>query len=208
MDITAKAQARAALQQTRKRELAAQLTSGLAHDFANLLTVILGLQGKLERINDLPNQAKDAIATTKAAALRGGELLDKLSDVSGRRDLSISAISVDSLFIDISNLANAALPERIQLFTENHGIDSAVMLDHGFMQDGLLNLVLNARDAIQDIGKIHLSARLRGTTWVEFTVTDTGPGFTAEALQSALERPLHNDKGSVRKLYARSTFLI
>lgn len=61
------------------------------------------------------------------------------------------------------------------------------MLDHGFMQDGLLNLILNARDAIVGNGHILLTARLRETTWVEFTVTDTGPGFTSEALQNAVD---------------------
>jgi signal transduction histidine kinase/CheY-like chemotaxis protein len=187
MDITAEAQARAALMQTRKRELAAQLTSGLAHDFANLLTVILGLQSKLERIKNLPPSAQDAIATTKAAALRGGELLDKLSDVSGRRDLSISAVFVNDMFTDIRDLASAALPETIDFKTENQGVSGAIMLDHGFMKDGLLNLILNARDAIEGIGDILLTARLRGTTWVEFTVADTGPGFTSEALKSALD---------------------
>lgn len=187
MDITAEAQARAALTQARKRELAAQLTSGLAHDFANLLTVILGLQGKLERIENLPSEAQDAIATTKAAALRGGELLDKLSDVSGRRDLSISAVSIDDLFSNLTNLATAALPDGITIETKNNDITNAVMLDHGFVQDGLLNLIINARDAIGDTGHIHLSARLRGTVWIEFIVTDTGAGFTEKALQSALD---------------------
>jgi PAS domain S-box-containing protein len=195
MDITAEAQARAALTQTRKRELAAQLTSGLAHDFANLLTVILGLQSKLERIENLPTEALDAIETTKAAALRGGELLDKLSDVSSRRDLSISAVSIDHLFKDITNLASAALPSTITLHTQNEGITDAVMLDNGFMQDGLLNLILNARDAIKGAGEIHLSARLRGTTWIEFIVTDTGSGFTPQALKSALD-PFFTTKAS------------
>jgi len=195
MDITAEAQARAALTQTRKRELAAQLTSGLAHDFANLLTVILGLQGKLERIENLPDVARDAITTTKAAALRGGELLDKLSDVSGRRDLSISAVSIDELFSNLTNLATAALPDGITIETKNNDITNAVMLDHGFVQDGLLNLILNARDAIGDTGHIHLSARLRGTVWIEFIVTDTGTGFTEKALQSALD-PFFTTKAS------------
>ena len=195
MDITAEAQARAALTQTRKRELAAQLTSGLAHDFANLLTVILGLQGKLERIEDLPDVARDAITTTKAAALRGGELLDKLSDMSGRRDLSISAVSIDELFSNLTNLATAALPDGITIETKNNDITNAVMLDHGFVQDGLLNLILNARDAIGDTGHIHLSARLRGTVWIEFIVTDTGTGFSEKALQSALD-PFFTTKAS------------
>jgi signal transduction histidine kinase len=56
--VTEEAQARAALTQTHKRELAAQLTSGLAHDFANLLTIILGLQGRLEKM-PLPDGAQN-----------------------------------------------------------------------------------------------------------------------------------------------------
>lgn len=199
MDITAEAQARAALQQTRKRELAAQLTSGLAHDFANLLTVILGLQGQLERMDNMPGEAAEAIATTKAAALRGGVLLDKLSDVSGRRDLSVSAVRIDALFEDLSALAKAALPDTITLEIENEGIERPVMLDRGFMQDGLLNLVLNARDAIlghgQDVGTISVTARLRGTTWVEFLVCDTGPGFSDQGLSNALD-PFFTSKAS------------
>ena len=63
MDVTEEVQARSALMQTRKRELAAQLTSGLAHDFANLLTIILGLQGRLERMA-LPDGAQDIVAAT------------------------------------------------------------------------------------------------------------------------------------------------
>ena len=54
MDITEEAQTRAALQQTRRREIAAQLTSGLAHDFSNLLTIILGMQSKLQRMEPAP----------------------------------------------------------------------------------------------------------------------------------------------------------
>jgi len=72
-DLTEEAQARAALAQTHKRELAAQLTSGLAHDFANLLTIILGLQGRLERL-PLPAGAQELTGATRAAARRGGDL--------------------------------------------------------------------------------------------------------------------------------------
>ena len=58
MDITEETQTRAALQQTRRREIAAQMTSGLAHDFSNLLTIILGMQSKLQRMARLPDQAR------------------------------------------------------------------------------------------------------------------------------------------------------
>jgi len=71
MDITEEAQARAALAQTHKRELAARLTSGLAHDFANLLTIILGLQSRLQRLDTLPAPARELAEATSAAARRG-----------------------------------------------------------------------------------------------------------------------------------------
>ena len=73
MDITQETQARAALQQTRRRELAAQLTSGMAHDFSNLLTIILGMQAKLGRM-DLGSEANGLIdATLKAARLKSDD---------------------------------------------------------------------------------------------------------------------------------------
>ena len=72
MDVTEETQARAALTQTRKRELAAQLTSGLAHDFANLLTIILGLQSRLEKEALSPSAAQLLPATLAAAGNGGG----------------------------------------------------------------------------------------------------------------------------------------
>ena len=71
MDVTEETQARVALQQTHKREMAAQLTNGLAHDFANLLTIILGMQGKLKKM-PLPEDAEALITATLSAARRGG----------------------------------------------------------------------------------------------------------------------------------------
>jgi hypothetical protein len=82
-DVTEEAQARAALAQTHKRELAAQLTNGLAHDFANLLTIILGLQGKLEKMS-LPDRAQELIGATQTAARRGGLCSTRLRTCPGR----------------------------------------------------------------------------------------------------------------------------
>ncbi len=187
MDITQEAQARAVLMQTRKRELAAQLASGLAHDFSNLLTIILGLQGQMERIPGLPVEARQVINTTKAAALRGGALLDRLSDISGRRELSNSAVSVDVLFGDVEALAKAAVPKTVALRFRNEDVLDQVLLDHGFMQDALINMILNARDAMEGNGEIDVTARIHGTTWLEFQVCDSGPGFTDNALERGLD---------------------
>jgi signal transduction histidine kinase len=194
MDVTEEAQARAALAQTHKRELAAQLTSGLAHDFANLLTIILGLQGRLEKLDGLPDAARDMIATTRAAALRGGVLLDRVSDISGKRDLRPVATDLGHLCADIRALASPSLPDTIALDTAQEGLAQAVLVDAGFLQDSLLNLVLNARDAIGPAtGRIAITARDVDGAWMELTVTDTGPGFSEDALEHALD-PFYTTK--------------
>jgi len=200
MDITEEAQARAALMQTHKRELAARLTSGLAHDFANLLTIILGLQGRLEKLADLPSQALDMIATTRAAALRGGVLLDRLSNMSGRRGIQPEATDLSTLFADLRALASPALPDHISLSCSKSGVTDTVILDPGLLQDSLLNLILNARNAINpDAGSISIAVRNIDDQWLELTVADTGSGFSDDALSHALE-PFYttkrNDEGS------------
>lgn len=194
MDVTEEAQARAALTQTRKRELAAQLTSGLAHDFANLLTIILGLQSKLAQTGPAP-EARELIAATQNAARRGGALLDRIATISGAREVRVEAVEVAGLVAGIKALAGPTLPRGIALATRVDGLAGPVMLDPGAVQDGLLNLILNAKDAIgPGGGKIALTARAVSETWLDFEVTDTGPGFSPEALAHALD-PFFTTKG-------------
>ena len=188
MDVTAEAQARAVLMQTRKRELASQLTSGLAHDFSNLLTIILGLQSELETMEALPDSARQTIATTKAAALRGGALLDRLADISQSRQIRVSEVDVQEFMQETAALARATLPDQIDLrWKIDACIDTPVLFDRGFMQDALINLVLNARDAITGPGIIDVLLGRAHDTWLEFRVHDTGSGFSPEALERALD---------------------
>lgn len=200
MDITEEAQARAALMQTHKRELAAQLTSGLAHDFANLLTIILGLQGRIEKLPALPAEALDMITTTRAAALRGGVLLDRLSDISGNREIQNRATALDQLFSEVRALANPSLPDHITLTLDAAALERPVLLDSGLLQDSLLNLILNARDSIgANPGAIAVTAQSVNNLWLELTVSDTGKGFSETALTRALEpffTTKNNDAGS------------
>ena len=193
MDITEEAQTRAALQQTRRRELAAQMTSGLAHDFSNLLTIILGMQSKLQRM-DLPDEAGELITATLSAARRGGSLLNRIADMTGHREHTPTPTDLGAFLNDLEPLARSTLPTGVRFRTDNHAGPGAYLLDGGMLQDSLLNLVLNARDACGDTGKITLSVRTVKGTWLEFTVTDTGPGFSEQALARALE-PFFTTKG-------------
>ena len=194
MDVTEETQARVALQQTRRRTLAAQMASGLAHDFSNLLTIILGMQAKLERMA-LPDEASELISATQSAARRGGRLLNRIADMTGQRVPSPKATNLHNLLSDLKVLAGPSLPRGVGLSVLDNTPDTALLLDPGMLQDALLNLILNARDACGANGLIAVSAHATGAVWVEITVTDTGPGFSAEALDKAVS-PFFTTKGS------------
>ncbi len=194
MDVTEETQARVALQQTRRRAMAAQMTSGLAHDFSNLLTIILGMQGKLKKM-PLPEEARELVTATQQTARRGGQLLNRISDMTGNRTLHPRAADLRGLLEDMKILASPSLPRGMGLSVVNNLPDKPMMLDPGMLQDALLNLVLNARDACGATGQITISAHTIGSIWIEITVTDTGPGFSAEALDKALN-PFFTTKGN------------
>lgn len=193
MDVTEETQARAALQQTRRRALAAQLTSGLAHDFSNLLTIILGMLSKLENMA-LPGEAAELVAATQATARRGGRLLNRIADMTGNRTLRPQATDVHALLADLNLLATPSLPREVGFSLIDTTPDGALMLDPGMVQDALLNLILNARDACGTSGQITLLGQVVGQTWLDLTVTDTGPGFAPDALARATE-PFFTTKG-------------
>ena len=195
MDVTEETQARAALGQTRKRELAAQLSSGLAHDFGNLLTIILGLQGQLARRPDLPADMVRTVQSTIAAARRGGVLLERIASMSGHRELRPQPTDLSALLHDLQLMARPALPRGVALNVTLAEDLPPLMLDQGGLQDSLLNLILNARDALPDAsGTIALAAQRVSDTWLEIRVSDSGSGFSAAALEKGLD-PFFTTKG-------------
>ncbi|UWR22169.1 PAS-domain containing protein [Sulfitobacter sp. S190] len=195
MDVTEETQTRAALQQTRRRALAAQMISGLAHDFSNLLTIILGLQSRLGRLPDTPAAATPLIEGTLAAARRGGALLDSIAQVTDPRTLRPVASDVRAVMRDLATLAQPTLPQAVTLDIDVDAGMGSVLLDHGMLHDSLLNLILNARDACGTAGRIGITVRRVHDTWMEWRVTDTGPGFSATALEHGLD-PFFTTKGA------------
>lgn len=196
-DVTAEVQAREALGHATKRNLAAQLTSGMAHDFGNLLTIILGLQARLAA-QALPAPAAADVQATLAAARRGAVLLGRLAQISGAREPALQPASLPALLADTATLARPSLSDGVSLTLDLGLSAEPLMLDSGALQDSLLNLILNANIAITGSaclpGRITLAARINGE-WIELTVTDNGPGFSVEALDRATEPFFTTRKG-------------
>lgn len=190
-DVSAEVQARETMSHASRRALAAKLTSGLAHDFGNLLTIILGLQGRLARA-DLPPAQMAEVQGTLAAARRGGALLERLSRISGPRSLSMQPVDLPALLAETAALARPSLGEGVTLDARAELDGGAVLLDPGTLQDSLLNLILNANAALAGPGMIDMTARAVGE-WIEIAVQDSGPGFTPEALERATE-PFYSTK--------------
>ncbi|RJE82225.1 PAS-domain containing protein [Paracoccus onubensis] len=184
-DVSAEVQAREALTHASKRSLAAGLTSGMAHDFGNLLTIILGLQGRLASMA-LPAEAAEDVKATLAAARRGASLLDRLAKISGPRKTALQPVELRPLLNEMVTLARPSLHEGVTLGLTARLPDAPLLLDPDALQDSLLNLILNANAALDGPGQIDLIAQIGGD-WIEIAVADTGPGFSNEALTRATE---------------------
>ncbi|MBR0753012.1 response regulator [Bradyrhizobium jicamae] len=189
------------LTQSQKMEAMGQLTGGVAHDFNNLLTVILGnaehLADKLTANKEL-HQIADSIAT---AAERGSDLTRSLLAFARRQPLMPQDIDIGRKILGMEPLLRRTLGEHIECeFDLDQGLWPA-SVDPGQLAAALLNLVLNARDAMPQGGRLTVDVKnaslgdhdldvngeaLRGD-YVVITVTDTGTGMTAETASRAFE---------------------
>ena len=193
-DVSEEVSARNALAHGRRRELATQLTSGMAHDFSNLLTIIMGQQARLaEAAGDNDPVLSDISATIKSAARRGAALIDSLSLIRAQRVLEPVNVDVASYFENVRQLARAAIPESMQLEFSTSLPDERLIFDPGFAQDAILNLVLNASEACNGHGRIHVAVSKTNSNYLEILVNDDGPGFSDEAKLHALA-PFYSTK--------------
>ncbi len=193
-DVTEEVSARTALAHARRRELASQLTSGMAHDFSNLLTIILGQQARLDAMATNQPELEEVSQTIRSAANRGGALIESLSRLDSPRTLEPVGVSVSSFLDDVFRLAKAAVPETTELKIQNTLGDDRLIFDPGYAQDAILNLVLNASEAFGGEGRVTIHLGRSGPSVLEIAVSDNGPGFSEEALANALA-PFYSTKG-------------
>jgi len=211
-DITERREAQLALERTRealahsqKIEAIGKLTGGVAHDFNNLLTVVLGSLDLLRRY--LPND--DARVTrlldnALQGAQRGASLTQRMLAFARRQELDLRPVDLVELTRGMRDLLQRSLGPQIAIETRFPLNLANVMADPHQLETALLNLAINARDAMPAGGILTIAAhnearvedvRLRPGSYVRLSLRDTGEGMDADTLARATE-PFFTTKGT------------
>ena len=202
-DVTARNQMERQLRHSHKMEAVGQLTGGVAHDFNNLLAVIAGNTEILQ--DDIGNNTQ--LTTIERAADRGAELTQRLLAFSRQQTLQPQAIDLEDLISGLLGLFQRTLGEQIRVLAEVPDEIWPALADPGQLENALLNLSINARDAMPEgglltisctnielqSGDIRASDEITAGEYVQITVRDTGAGMSDEVLEHAFE-PFYTTK--------------
>ncbi len=189
------------LRQAQKMEAVGQLTGGIAHDFNNLLAIVTGnLDLMLRRLRDKRGDVERFAENALEAANRGAMLTHRLLAFSRQQPLMPEQIDVNKLVGGMSDLIHRSLGEGIEIETVLAGGLWRTHADNNQLENALLNLAVNARDAMPDGGRLtietanaHIDERyaaehqLRLGQYVLIAVTDTGTGMTLGTIGRAFE---------------------
>ena len=189
-----------ALRQSQKMEAVGQLTGGVAHDFNNLLTIIIGNLGIAKR-GVVEARAERALSNALVGAERAAQLTQRLLAFSRRQPLDPRVLDINKLIVSISDLLARTLGENIELETIGGAGLWKVEVDASELESTLLNLALNARDAMPEGGKLTIETTnaylddeycrhnegIAPGQYVLISVTDSGAGMSAETIEHAFE---------------------
>ncbi len=209
-DITEKMETQRALEQTReelfqaqKMEAIGQLTGGIAHDFNNLLMAVLGSLEILKKRMPQDPALSPLVDNAMLGAQRGAALTQRMLAFSRRQELQVERIDVSELLRGMMDMVSRSLGPVASLETVFPESLPAIATDPNQLETAVLNLVVNARDAMPDGGSIKIKATeevvLDGGTlpaghYVRVAVTDEGEGMAEETLKQAVT-PFFTTKG-------------
>jgi signal transduction histidine kinase len=206
-EMEERARAETTLRHAQRIEVMGQLTGAVAHDFNNLLTVLLGNLDLLEMDKTLPPRVADRIAAMRGAAERGEMLTGQLLAFSRRQKLRPEPVELGALVGGLADLMQSAVGSRVRMEIENGKDLPPALVDPHQLELVLMNLVINARDAMPDGGTLTVTtatARLGPPAsdddppagdYVVLRVRDTGTGMTPDVQARALE-PFFSTKGA------------
>jgi PAS domain S-box-containing protein len=191
--------------QSQKMEAIGQLTGGIAHDFNNLLTAVLGSLELLRK--RLPDDPKSIALLENAAqgAQRGTTLTKRMLAFARNQELEQEIIDIPQLVRGMTDLLQRSVGAPIRIETHFPLVLKPVLADANQLEMALLNLTVNARDAMPDGGEIVVAARqenvvtssgskLKPGTYICISVTDSGEGMDAQTMRKAVE-PFFTTKG-------------
>jgi len=195
------ADAEATLRQKQKLEALGRLTGGTAHDFNNILAVVIG---SIEIAADaLPTDSagQKPLSAAVAACERGADLVARLLTFARRRPLEPREIAVGPLLEDIAGLVRTAVSPQVFLSVSMADDLGVCHVDRSGLETAILNLAINARDAMPDGGRLCMTARnrrigdeevrahadLKVGDWIEVTISDTGAGMASDIQARAFE---------------------
>ncbi|KRR20828.1 histidine kinase [Bradyrhizobium lablabi] len=189
------------IQQAQKMEAIGQLTGGVAHDFNNILTVITGtIEILSDAVKDRPHLVQITNLISGAAA-RGAELTKHLLAFSRRQPLQPRNTDVNALVIDAADLLRPTLGEHIEIESMLAHDSAPALIDPSQLSTAMLNLALNARDAMPNGGKLtletknvvldenyaRLNSEVKPGNYVMIAVSDTGDGIPSNLLEKVFE---------------------
>jgi PAS domain S-box-containing protein len=200
-DVTERVELERRLAQSQKLEAIGQLTGGIAHDFNNLLTVIVGNADTLaEELSDRTD-VLPLVDMIRTAGERGAELTRHLLAFARRQALEPRTVRPDELVDGMRNLLRRTLGENVELAVEHAADIAQVLVDPAQFESALLNLCINARDAMPGGGKLMIEtanvildqnyteqrADVVPGDYVRISISDTGTGMSAEDAARAFE---------------------
>jgi len=199
-DITEQLRAQAMLVQAQKMEALGQLTGGLAHDFNNILTVVLGNLEALRRERSDSGDVAEFVVPAIEAAQRGAELIRRLLSFARKQPLVVRETETGTVVAEVMRLVRRSIPEDRNLLADEPSSPTWAITDPQLLQSSLLNLILNARDATSTGGHITLRSEVRELhaeaavaldlevgTYVAVSVCDDGCGMDEATLARVFE---------------------
>ncbi len=206
-DITERRLIERALSRSQKMDAIGQLTGGIAHDFNNILGIILGNLDLLERQAELDEKSRKRIANISASTQRAITLTRQLLIFSRQESESARAVNINKSIADMQTLMTQSLTPEVEIANHFSSDLWLTEIDQGDFGDVFLNMVLNARDAMQGRGKLTIETRNcvldeqycslhPGVTpgdYVQLSISDDGVGIPAE-LQERIFEPFFTTK--------------
>ncbi|MDR5761246.1 ATP-binding protein [Caballeronia sp. LZ035] len=204
--VTARVEAEERFRQVQKLEAIGNLTGGVAHDFNNVLQIISSNAQLLELLARDTPRLKERLDIISSAVSRGSKLASQMLAFARRQPLNPKVVRPLTLLNSVSDLMAHALPEHIALSSVVAEDVGNLLVDRNQLENALLNLIINSRDAIRERGDIHVDVRndagnrtlssglaLPEGGYVRFSVTDTGVGMS-EHVKSRMFEPFFSTK--------------